>query len=112
MRQASFISSTKDALINQKKGLHQKKVVFYPDMAQVAENDKLLYQFLQKDYGDPFEGKAIDPDVIDYQCPDFGFDNDLIFEEKDPSSQFSSNWRYFMDYSSPFPRFERLKNYI
>ena len=51
-------------------------------MAKVSRDDPLLYQFFQKDYGDPFEGKEIDPDAMEYQCPDFGFDNNLIFEEK------------------------------
>ena len=95
-----------------KRTLHQKKVVFYPDMSKVSKLDPLLYQFFQKDYGDPFEGKEIDPDEMVYQCPDFGFDNNLIFEEKNSIGQYSANWKFLMDYASPFPRFERLANYI
>ena len=47
-----------------------------------------------------------------YACPDFGFDNKLIFEEKGSIADYSSNWKFLMDYASPFPRFERLANYI
>ena len=81
-------------------------------MARVSKDDPLLYQFFQKDYGDPFEGKEIDPDEMKYQCPDFGFDNNLIFEEKNQIGHYSANWKFFMDYASLFPRFERLANYI
>ena len=51
-------------------------------MAKVSKEDAILFQFLQKDYGDPFEGADIDPDSVEYQSPDFGFDNYLNFEEK------------------------------
>lgn len=48
-------------------------------MAKVSKEDALLFQFLQKDYGDPFKGEKIDPDNMDYQSPDFGFNNYMIF---------------------------------
>ena len=72
-----------------------------------------LFNFLQKDYGDPFKGKAIDPDMVEFNSPDFGFDNELMFEEKnDGIGNYSSNWKYFMDYTKKNPRFERVNNYI
>ena len=39
-----------------------KKIKFYPEMAQVSKKDALLFEFLKKDYGCPFGGKKIDPD--------------------------------------------------
>ena len=62
--------------------------------------------------GDPFEGKEIDPDNVTFQNPDFGFNNDLIFEDSSNYGKFSSNWKYIMDYTTLFPRFERVSNYI
>lgn len=46
--------------------INKKKVKFYPEMARVSKEDALLFQFLQKDYGDPFKGEVIDPDNMDY----------------------------------------------
>ena len=81
-------------------------------MAKVSKSDELLFKFLQKDFGDPFMGEPIDPDQMDYSCPDFGFDNYMIFDDKSKVGLFSSLWKYLMDYAAPFPRYERLKNYI
>jgi len=82
----------------------------------VSKEDALLFQFLQKDFGDPFKGEAIEPDRVEYGAPDFGFNNRLIFDSAPPTpvepGSYSGNWKYLMDYSSPFPKFERLKNYI
>lgn len=82
MKNPSVISSTTAGGSPNKKNIHQKKVIFYPDMAKVSKEDAMLFQFLQKDYGDPFDGEEIDPDTVEYQSPDFGFDNYLNFEEK------------------------------
>lgn len=49
-------------------------------MAKVSKEDAILFQFLQKDYGDPFPHRGINPDDVEYQSPDFGFDNYLVFE--------------------------------
>ena len=95
-----------------KKTCAQKKVKFYPDMAIIAKQDRLLYKFIQKDYGDPFLGKAIDPDDVEFNAPDFGFNNYLVFDEKTEEGMYSPNWKYFMDYQNPFPKFQRLQNYI
>ena len=32
--------------------------------------------------------------------------------EPDANGLYSSNWKFFMDYMAPFPKFQRLKNYI
>lgn len=56
--------------------------MFFPDLFAVRKQDKLLYKFLMKDYGDPFQNQAIDPDDIEFQSPDFGFDNYLVFEDE------------------------------
>lgn len=92
--------------------LVKKKVTFYPEMGQVSKNDKFLFNFLMKDYGDPFNGQKIDPDQMDFNSPDFGFDNFLIFDETAPMGGKSQNWKFLMDYASNIPRFERVKNYI
>ena len=42
-----------------------------------------------KDFGDPFDGKNIDPDAMNFNCPDFGFDNFLIFDEKKSDGGYS-----------------------
>ena len=84
-------------------------------MAKVFQEDHYLYSFLGRDYGDPFKGQIImDPDKMEYSSPDFGFDNFLCFDNVKESKpgDFSSGWRLLQDYSSPFPRYERLKNYI
>lgn len=82
-------------------------------MAKVSKKDMLLYRFLKKDYGDPFNGEVIEPETQEFAAPDFGFNNELIFEDKNVShGGYSSYWKYFMDYASPFPRFERVKNYV
>ena len=106
-------TSRVDATEKQQK-IHQKKVMFYPDIARMKQHDKNLYDFLKKDFGDPFGGKMIDPDDVDFQSPDFGFNNDLIFEDNsnDGTQQYSSNWKYIMDYAMPFPKFQRVSNYI
>ena len=76
----------------------------------MAFKDKLLYEFLQKDYGDPFKHNK-DPNEYKYKSPDFGFDNDMTFEEND--GNVSRWWRYFLDLlQNQFPKFERIKNYI
>ena len=78
----------------------------------------MLYNFLLQDYGDPFGDAKIDPDEVEYQNPNFGFNNYLIFEGEQQrivgadGSSLSSNWKFFMDYSSVYPRYERLKHYI
>lgn len=82
-------------------------------MAKVSKRDMLLYKFLVKDFGDPFKEAVIEPEDQEYAAPDFGFNNELIFEDKGQSlGGYSQYWKYFMDYASPFPRFERVKNYI
>ena len=62
--------------------IDQKKIKFYPELAKFSKSDELLFKFLSKDYGDPFKGQSIDPDVMDYQSPDFGFNNYMIFDDK------------------------------
>lgn len=69
---------------------------------------------MKLDQGDPFKGRKIDPDLMKFKNPDFGFNNHLIFEDSSdqPTLNISSNWRYLLDYTSLFPRFERVNNYI
>ena len=79
-------------------------------MAKVSQEDRLLFAFMKRDYGCPFEGKQMDPDEMKFQSPDFGFDNYLMFDEPVPvngekGEQFSPGWKYLQDFANPFPRF-------
>lgn len=59
--------------------------MFYPDLSIMKRNNSIFnqhYEFQCKDFGDPFDGKPIDPDIIQFKNPDFGFNNPLIFEEE------------------------------
>ena len=72
---------------------------------------------MQRDFGDPFKGKAINPENTEYKSPDFGFNNHLNFEDPDEEKLktyggFSNNWKYVMDFAERAPRFERVRNYI
>ena len=113
----SVVSSNVDGSPG-RSSLQQKKVIFYPDMADVNKKNKMLYSFLQKDYGDPFGDAKIDPDQVDHQNPDFGFNNYLIFEgeskgiARGDGTNFSNSWKFFMDYTAFEPKYERLKHYI
>ena len=48
--------------ISPKRNLMDKKMILYPEMAKVSRQDELLYAFLKKDFGCPFEGNNTDPD--------------------------------------------------
>ena len=50
--------------------------------------------------------------MMEFSFPDFGFDNELLFMTDENITQISPQWKFFMDYCSPFPKFERLSNYI
>ena len=78
----------------------------------MSKRDKLLYKFLGKDYGDPFKDKDIDPDDMNYQSPDFGFDDHMVFEEEPQTGSYSHGWKCIGDYVSRYSRFERVVNYI
>ena len=50
---------------------------------------------------------------MSFQNPDFGFNNDLIFEDNSQHiGEYSRHWKYFLDYAKLFPRFERVTNFI
>ena len=62
-------------------------MILYPEMAKVSKQDELLYAFLKKDYGCPFEGNNTDPDQVGFKSPDFGFDNYLVFDHDNPEKK-------------------------
>ena len=90
----------------------EKIVILYPDIASKNKQDRVLGKFISAHSRDPFQGKEIQPDLLEFNFPDFGFENELCFISDDPNQKISPNWKYFMDYCSPFPKFERLNNYI
>jgi hypothetical protein len=53
----------------------------------------------------------LDPDSMDYTFPDFGFNNELEFEEGDEDGAVFG-WRKFMDCVAIDPKYERVQNYI
>ena len=92
----------------------EKKLILFPDLAAKKREDEYLAEFLAKADGDPFANQTqIEPEEMEYNFPDFGFNNELTFVESEPGENgMSSYWRFFGDYMAPFPKFQRLKNYI
>ena len=83
----------------------------YPDYAKAKEKNQKYGEFVARREQDPFGGVPIQPENVEYMYPDFGFDNDMTFLD-DITTNYSSPWRFFMDYVTTFPKFERPKNYI
>ena len=48
---------------------------------------------------------------MEFTFPDFGFNNELEFEERDDDGAVLG-WRRFMDCVSMAPKYERVQNYI
>ena len=96
--------------------IHEKKLILFPDLSEKKRQDEYLAEFLAKaEAGEELTSgaKMIDPDELEYNFPDFGFDNELTFIEFEPNGAGTSNyWKFFGDYSAPFPKFQRLRNYI
>ena len=92
--------------------IEEKLVILYPDISDKTKLDKVLGKFVATVARDPFQGKEIQPDFMEFNYPDFGFDNELQFFTEEGYYKHSPNWKFFMDYCSPFPKFERLNNYI
>lgn len=94
----------------------EKKLILFPDLARKKREDEYLAEFLAKGEGEPAlisDAPLIEPEEMEYNFPDFGFNNDLTFIESEPAANgMSSYWRFFGDYMAPFPKFQRLKNYI
>ena len=61
--------------------IQQKKSVLYPDILKLMNKDEVLFEFNKRDFGDPFQGKGVDPENTDYKSPDFGFNNFIKFED-------------------------------
>ena len=97
-----------------KKATFEKKMILFPDLAAKKREDEYLAEFLARAEGDPFANMTqIEPEEMEYNFPDFGFDNELTFVDSDQSvGGYSVYWKFFGDYMAPFPKFQRLKNYI
>ena len=64
--------------------MHEKKLILFPDLSEKKRQDEYLAEFLAKaEAGEELTScaKMIDPDELDYNFPDFGFDNELTFIE-------------------------------
>jgi len=56
----------------------EKKMILFPDLAAKKREDEYLAEFEARADGDPFrEMKQIEPEELDYNYPDFGFNNEL-----------------------------------
>lgn len=89
-----------------------KKLQFYPEW---STNDEYVTEFLCSRDGNPrLTDTNLDPDIIKYSYPDFGYDGILSFSENEDSDEGykGSGWRKFMDCVSIQPKFERVKQYI
>lgn len=80
-----------------------KKLKFYRDFYK--SEDKGMIEFLVNQEGNSFEGK-LDPDKIGFPSPDFGFNNELNFEESDQDYKESA---YYKTAKSPFQYKSNLK---
>jgi len=88
----------------------EKKLKYFPGLAENEQRrkDNFLRDFLVMQESNPFEAQ-LDPESTNYMFPDFGFNNGLHFSDFEG---FHNPWKLFSDYVRPFPKFERLKNYI
>lgn len=80
---------------------------YYPEL---FSKDLLVTEFACGYRGKKFMDK-LDPDSMDYTFPDFGFNNELEFEEGDEDGAVFG-WRKFMDCVAIDPKYERVQNYI
>ena len=87
----------------------EKKLILFPDLAAKKREDEYLAEFLAKGEGEPAlisDAPLIEPEEMEYNFPDFGFNNELTFIESEPAANgTSSYWRFFGDYMAPFPKF-------
>ena len=80
---------------------------YYPGL---FSKDLLVTEFACGQNGKKFMDK-LDPDSMEFTFPDFGFNNELEFEEGDEDGAVFG-WRKFMDCVAIDPKYERVQNYI
>ena len=80
---------------------------YYPGL---FSKDLLVTEFACGQNGKKFMDK-LDPDSMEFPFPDFGFNNELEFEEGDEDGAVFG-WRKFMDCVAIDPKYERVQNYI
>lgn len=80
---------------------------YYPGL---LSKDLLVTEFACGQNGKKFMDK-LDPDSMEFTFPDFGFNNELEFEEGDEYGAVFG-WRKFMDCVAIEPKYERVQNYI
>jgi hypothetical protein len=80
---------------------------YYPEL---FSKDLLVTEFACGQNSKKFMDK-LDPDSMDFTFPDFGFNNELEFEEGDEDGAVFG-WRKFMDCVAIDPKYERVQNYI
>ena len=68
----------------------EKKLILFPDLAAKKREDSYLAEFLAKAEGDPF-AEQMEPEEMEYNFPDFGFNNELTFIESSIVGQLGVN---------------------
>lgn len=83
--------------------------------------DKIITEFFANRETNALKNETrLDPDSMPFAIPDFGFNNELSFNDLYYSNMASEGmafegfigWKKFMDCVSMYPRYERVQNYI
>ena len=90
---------------------------FFPDL---VHPDEYVTQFrFESRANDQLGTSKLTPKMMKYKRPDFGFNDDMVFENVDHEYDIGdqplykqAGWRKFMDAIAVFPQNERVKNYI
>ena len=103
-----------------------KKVKYYPN--SYISKEQHITEFQSNLEGNSLKDK-LDPDTIEFNAPDFGYNNFLSFDEdtNDEVSRYQiescksnndlpdmhiNGWKKFLDFISLYPKHERVQNYI
>ena len=85
----------------------EKRTKFYPGIARQKKRNLYFAEFVARGEGDPSLRKPnFDPTELEYQYPDFGFDNSVSYNEG------QAGWNVFLDYIKPQAKFQRAHNYV
>ena len=64
-------------------------MILYPDIYERNKLDRVLGKFIATKSRDPFKGEEIQPEMMEFSFPDFGFDNELLFMTDENITQIS-----------------------
>ena len=78
---------------------------FFPEY--VNSDEYITEFFVNQDRSHKFNSNKLDPDIIQYSKPDFGYNDFMTFEDEE-----TKGWLAMMDCVAILPKCERLRNYI